>query len=302
MAMARTPLLLRSDPPALERLIERDWGPVKAALVRAAPGPHAPPPSADHRLLFYTAGEVNSDCRSADLHGSRRQAPGEFDLVPAEASGAWCDDGPAEMVSLLLSPRLVVETAGALGPPANDDLAPALGMRDPQVEHILLAVLAELRSPAPAGRLFIDALSTALVIRLIRLFGAPVQAAPGQTLANRQMRRIAEYVSAHLDRDLSLGEIAAVAGLSVSHLTPLFRRTCGRSVHRYVLERRIEHARRLLLESSAPIAEIALQTGFAHQSHLARWMRTLIGATPAQLRREHRGAIVVPAGIDRGAP
>jgi AraC family transcriptional regulator len=77
-----------------------------------------------------------------------------------------------------------------------------------------------------------------------------------------------------------------VAGVSVPHLTTLFRRTMGRSVHRYVVERRVQRARSLLLAGERSIAQVALQTGFAHQSHLARWMRRLLGVTPAELLRE----------------
>ena len=64
------------------------------------------------------------------------------------------------------------------------------------------------------------------------------------------------------------------------------RRTMGRSVHRYVVERRVQRARSLLLAGERSIAQVALATGFAHQSHLARWMKRLLGVTPAALLRE----------------
>jgi AraC family transcriptional regulator len=92
-----------------------------------------------------------------------------------------------------------------------------------------------------------------------------------------------DYVEANLEADLSLAELAAVAGLSVPHLTALFRRTMGQSLHRYVVERRVIRARALLLDSRASIAETALSVGFAHQSHLSRWMRRLLGVTPSEL-------------------
>lgn len=108
---------------------------------------------------------------------------------------------------------------------------------------------------------------------------------PGQTLSPRQARRISEHIEANLDGELSLEAIAAVAGISVTHLTPLFRRSMGRSVHAYVMERRVHRARLLLLDRRMTIAEVALETGFAHQSHLARWMRRMIGLTPGQILR-----------------
>jgi AraC family transcriptional regulator len=73
--------------------------------------------------------------------------------------------------------------------------------------------------------------------------------------------------------------------MSVSHLTALFRRSHGISLHQFILQRRLARARVLLQNSEMPISEIALVTGFAHQSHLASMMRRHLAITPRQLRR-----------------
>ena len=93
-----------------------------------------------------------------------------------------------------------------------------------------------------------------------------------------------EYVDAHLDQDLTLAELAAVAEFSPSHFKALFKQAVGVPVHRFVLERRIERARLRLLDGRHSITEIALETGFAHASHMARWMRRLLGSSPSQIR------------------
>ena len=128
-----------------------------------------------------------------------------------------------------------------------------------------------------------DGLATALSTRL--LAGSATLSGARQTLSKLQQRRILDYVEANLTSELSLHELAAVAGISVPHLTTLFRRTMGQSVHAYVMERRVERARTLLLQPRARIAEVALEAGFSHQSHLARWMRRLLGLTPAEVLR-----------------
>jgi AraC family transcriptional regulator len=99
------------------------------------------------------------------------------------------------------------------------------------------------------------------------------------------VRRIVEFVETNLDGSLTLEQLAEVAGMSIPHLTTLFRRTMGQSVHAYVMERRVQRARALLLERKMTIAQVALETGFAHQSHLARWMRRLLGVTPSDVLR-----------------
>jgi len=95
---------------------------------------------------------------------------------------------------------------------------------------------------------------------------------------------VIEYIDAHLDQDLTLVELAAVAEFSPSHFKTLFKQATGMPVHRFVLERRVERARLRLLEGRKTNTEIALEAGFAHPSHMARSLRRLLGLTPAQLR------------------
>jgi AraC-like DNA-binding protein len=82
---------------------------------------------------------------------------------------------------------------------------------------------------------------------------------------------------------LSLRELAEVAGFSVTHFKVLFTQATGFAVHSYVVERRVERARQLLLRGEHPLADIALESGFAHQSHMNRYMYRLLGMNPGQL-------------------
>jgi len=84
----------------------------------------------------------------------------------------------------------------------------------------------------------------------------------------------------------ALGGSVQLAGVSVSHLKTLFRQSTGMPVHQYVLRRRVERAKLLLQDRSLSIAQVAFAAGFAHQSHLARHMRKILGCTPAVVRQE----------------
>ncbi len=261
----------------------REWGPLAATEVHATPGRYAGSIQPDHRLIFYLTPSVPTDCCCEDVHQRRIGAPADFDLVPAGASGFWEDHIPCDMITVRLAPSLVASTAEALALP-RADLAPRIGARDPLVEHVVRALMAELEAPEPAGRIYADGLAVALTTRLLQSFST-VGAAGRQTLSKPQIRRLVEFVEANLEHDLTLERLACVAGMSIPHLTTLFRRTMGQSVHAYVMERRVQRARDLLLKRDASIAEVALETGFAHQSHLARWMRRLLGVTPTDILR-----------------
>jgi AraC family transcriptional regulator len=272
-------------PPTLTVGRSRTWGPLSATEVHATPGRYPGQVTPDHRLIFYITPEVPTDCRCEGLAQRRIQAPFDFDIVPAGASGVWEDHADCDMVSVRLAPRLLTSTAEALALPLDRmELAPRLGARDPMIEHVVRALAAEIAAPAPAGRIYADSLATALTTRLLQSFGV-LGATGRQTLSKPQVRRIVEFVEENLDGELTLEQLADVAGMSIPHLTTLFRRTMGQSVHAYVMERRVQRARALLLEHRLSIAQVALETGFAHQSHLARWMRRLLGVTPSEVLR-----------------
>jgi AraC family transcriptional regulator len=262
----------------------RDWPGLSARRTRATPGRYRGGGRDEHQLIVYLTPGVVSDCACESLHMRRVGSPYEFDFVPAGATGFWEDEAPMEMIGIRLAPSMLVETAQALElSPAQAELAPRLGARDGFVEHLGRALDAELSAPEPAGRLYADSLAVALSTRLLQNF-AP--AAPGrQLLSKAQIRRFVEYVEENLEADLCLEELSRVVGLSVPHMTTLFRRTMGQTVHSYVMERRVCRARALLLGGRAAISEVALEAGFAHQSHLARWMRRLLGVTPSELVR-----------------
>ncbi|WP_144154719.1 helix-turn-helix domain-containing protein, partial [Paraburkholderia sp. BCC1885] len=100
--------------------------------------------------------------------------------------------------------------------------------------------------------------------------------------------RVVDYIDAHLDRSLTLAELAEVAGLSVPHFKLLFRRTFGTPVHRFVVEKRVERAKRLLLQGKLPVSQVALDCGFAHASHMAHWMKRMLGVTPREVEQSER--------------
>jgi AraC family transcriptional regulator len=94
---------------------------------------------------------------------------------------------------------------------------------------------------------------------------------------------VVEHIDAHVAADLSLARLAEVAGISASHLKTVFKRSTGVPVHQFVVQRRVERAVSLLRGGEMPASEVALEAGFAHQSHMARCMRRLLGVTPTRV-------------------
>ena len=104
-------------------------------------------------------------------------------------------------------------------------------------------------------------------------------------LAPWQERRAKELLSANLDGNVSLINMATECGLSVGHFARAFRQSTGTAPHRWLLEQRVEKAKGLLSSTPLSIAEIALACGFAHQSHFTRTFTRAISVSPGTWRR-----------------
>src|SRR5690606_5549215 len=104
-------------------------------------------------------------------------------------------------------------------------------------------------------------------------------------LAPWQIRKVANYVDAHLDRTIRNEDLAAIARLNLSHFGRAFRNSFDEPPHEYVIRRRIERAQGLMLSTDAPLSAIALDCGLADQAHLSRLFRRVVGESPRVWRR-----------------
>jgi transcriptional regulator GlxA family with amidase domain len=107
-------------------------------------------------------------------------------------------------------------------------------------------------------------------------------------LPPKLLRRLQEYIDSHLSEAIELEGLAALAGLSLHHFARAFKTSAGVPPHAYVLRRRVDKARDLLISTDHPVADIALAAGFSDQSHLSRHFRQSVGVSPSAFRRFHR--------------
>jgi AraC-like DNA-binding protein len=105
---------------------------------------------------------------------------------------------------------------------------------------------------------------------------------------------VLDYIGDNLSDDLSLSELASVAGMSAHYFAELFRESTGHSPHRYVLLQRIEHAKQSLGERGNSVIEAALAAGFENPSHFARVFRKYVGTSPSRFQSEMARAYTRP--------
>lgn len=165
-----------------------------------------------------------------------------------------------------------------------------IGIRNPVIESMAVAWRQELAERGGSGRLYIEGLGSALAVHIFRAYGEGLSRSPPVTggLGALRLRRVTDYIEAHLAEDISLRDLAAVAELSTHHFGEAFKASTGISPHRYLIERRIHRAKELLLGADHSIVEIALAVGFASHSHFTGNFRKLTGTTPSRFRMDRK--------------
>ena len=210
---------------------------------------------------------------------------GDIKIIPAGFSRTWEVADAARKLSIRIGDRLFETAADAMNVSYDRaTIGPRLDVRDLRIEYVARALAAELESEEPAGRLYADSLGLALAAHLLRHYAGATHPRMSRGLSQRRLRHVLEYIDESAGRDLALAELASVAGVSSSHFNVLFKRSVGLSAHRYVVRRRVERALGLLAEGELPVSAVALEAGFANQSHLSVWMRRIVGTTPGAFR------------------
>jgi AraC family transcriptional regulator len=198
---------------------------------------------------------------------------------------------PLETLVLALAPSVVQHATHEFASASPRELRNQRAIRDAQLLYLGLALQAELAAGCPGGRLYGEALATALAVHLVQHYAiCPPQArAYRGGLPRARLRRVLEYMQEHLAQDPSLTELAGIAQMSPYYFSRLFKQSTGLSPHRYLLRQRIERAKELLADPRRQIAEVSHALGFPHQGHFTTTFHTLMGLTPRAYQRQRGG-------------
>ena len=142
---------------------------------------------------------------------------------------------------------------------------PRLRFSDDRIWTLVKLLSDAVNDPDPSTQLYGDGLTAAIVARLFA--EPPEPGADGKGLAPWQLRRVVEYLDAHLPQRVDLAHLAALAGLSQSHFSRAFKASTGMAPYRWQLDARIRRAQALLIDTRASLDQVAEATGFADAVH-----------------------------------
>lgn len=154
------------------------------------------------------------------------------------------------------------------------------------IQHVALNLLSEFDSEAGAGKLYAESFAQTLVLHILRNYSTArfMRENLSGGLSGYKLRRATEFIRENLEGDLTLAEIAEVAGLSQFHFARAFRRTTGLTPQQYITQKRIERAKLLLADGDLPLVEVSLRAGFKNQSHFTTLFRKFTRLTPKAWR------------------
>ncbi len=249
----------------------------------------------DIRIVLMTRGAMLMEYpRTNGSWGALSIQQGDLFLRPAGSIAnevRWQSTTPEPMQTLHihLDNKIMSKTIETMADNRADnlELMGQAGFQDPLLSQIGYALWQELIHPSSVGQLYAQTAAQMIAVHLLRHYASPTITIekPASGLSSKQEQRVKEFIQENISESLSLSELAEVIGFSEYHFARLFRQSTGYSPHQFVLRKRIERAQQLLIHTRLSISQIAIETGFTHQSHLTQAFKRQMGITPKAYRQ-----------------
>lgn len=253
---------------------------------------HPPHKTVEHCLLQHSLVITDpKSCFQAERHLDGKfkhyaHGNGRVDVIPAFLS-RWTNwDREVEFSVIAICPTLLNQTTQELMQ-REIELIPQFSIYDPVIQQLALALKTEIQTGCMSGKLYGEALGTALAARLVQNYAVskPALEVKANGLTRSQLERVIDYMKANLTQDLSILDLATLTSMSESHFSRSFKQSVGITPYQYLMQQRVERAKQLLKQRSIAISTIALDCGFANQTHLTKVFRQMTGVTPKDYQK-----------------
>ncbi len=275
----------------------RHWSGIAAEIRRHVPG-EVPEMISDRTVVACTL----RGNPKAVIH---RRGNGLRQAMPATTGTFWlCPEGVVEdeihitglvpeMLHIYLPRQPFRSLSGEDGYPDLDaaTVSYRIGSDDPWISQVRRAVVAELAAESASGRVLIETAGLVLAAALAHghaTRSAPLPSPAPHGLERRRLRRVIDYMDAHLDEDITVGDLAEVAHLSRFHFLRAFKAATGVTPHRYLSARRLVRAKEMLEQGDVSLSDLAQACRFSSQANFSRAFRRAVGTSPGAYRRSIR--------------
>ncbi|ODT47982.1 MAG: hypothetical protein BGO80_12415 [Devosia sp. 63-57] len=272
----------------------RDWTSLFASVQRETPFQGVFQSSRDHLLVLHRDGPVQVESLCDRRIGKRVVPAGGIHIISPGVDFGINLTGSIETVHVYVRRAIIEEVALEMvdGDPAKLEIPSSIVETDKALHALIDASAYAVEDESIGSSMFTDYLSRTIAAQLIRGYSKAKLKGGGRVSGaaslSPTLSDAVDYMTANIDEAINLADIAQATNRSPSHIARIFRTELGMPPHRYLINLRVDKARRLLEKTSMSIAEIAYECGFAHQEHLTRLFRRHCGTTPAAYRRSKR--------------
>jgi AraC family transcriptional regulator len=225
-----------------------------------------------HLIWFHLSSQVQFDCRIGRRTLRHEPMAGTLAICPAGSDSAADAQKSLDVILVAIEPdRFALAAAEQQALDARLD--ECLLDRDRILLEQARLLVAQCADDFLEGPLFWNDVATGFVDRLVNRHACPSGPNRQRRLGKRAVARVRDHIMANLDQQIDVETLAGIACLSPFHFSRVFARSVGMTPHRYVVHLRLQRAVDLVRAGRHELAQVAALTGFADQSHLARWIR-----------------------------
>jgi AraC family transcriptional regulator len=251
---------------------------------------HAPwsgyvPPLRSHLVtIFLKPGWVRRQMTGPWLSSEMRA--NEIVFIPRATGSEWEWKDQLRNIHLHISDdylsRIAYDVFGRHSD--NLELVDRLSIPDEMIASSLKLLENEARGGGIGEHVFADAIGTQLCVHLLRNYTSlsRARAIKASALDGKTARKIVEYIEGNLRNRLDIKTLAAIAEQSPYHFARVFKQYFETTPHEFVMNRRVEQARILIMQGNHPLKRIAAECGFCDQSHMSHAFKARFGVPPGQ--------------------
>jgi AraC-like DNA-binding protein len=244
------------------------------------------PPGNEHILLIWLRGnDIRLDATIGDrVYRGEVVRRAHFALIPAGQPSVWeVRRGNFSLLHLHLSAGLVADLLECTKTPL-DGAAGILSPRDAEVEWLGINLLDGLSEGIYNDKMMNTTAALRCASLMLSLQQRPLKSEKGYALAPTRLARVKAFIEENLSGAIGVDDLAVVSGLSSFHFARQFRKATGVAPLRFVMARRVERAKDLLVGNDFALSEVAMAAGFADQSHFSTVFKYFTGLPPGRWR------------------
>jgi AraC family transcriptional regulator len=253
------------------------------------PGETAEGYAVNHLLTILLDEPVQTEIRWSGTRMIARLPFGGISITPAGMPFSRKWDRAAKGLVLQVDQEFLTSIAGGTSR-GKLDLCPGHCVIDPVIFNLSISLVTEGAKQRPYGTAYGEAIAMALGAQLVRHYSQTSNKAifprfRRTDFGKQTLSRVLDYLNINLGEDITISRLARLADMEPYQFVRSFKRTMGVTPHRYIVENRIEIAKRQLRTSERSITDLALELGFATPNHFSSVFRKLVGTSPRLYRR-----------------